>query len=411
MKYQDVVRRLQTYLPYYTGYFSEELDVTSLSSVSNVITCVTSTAHGLTTNDYVFISGALVPIPITTLTFDDNQGQIVYDAINGILVNGIYQFMNRALSGNTVENLGTKVAFATTSVDHDLSMGWQTQVQVSGADQDEYNGTHYLLQVSNRENFVYLMSDDADTPATGDITFLQDLIYGFNGWVKVTVVDDYTFTYEATGDIPDVTAAGDIILRTIPRISGALTIETAVLAYTKHSINKIWGFVVMENDVASKDRGTPNDAIMQARSGSNYYRQLMIQGFTFYVFVPTTYKNVTGQEQKYSGGIEARDFIQDLTPAICKTLLRSKFPTGFSEISSDPLVIDQHGAYEYQEAFYIHKFTFQSTYYLNITDAFDRLDTRAFRDVYYDFNNLLENYNSGKTEMTAHVDLDDEPLT
>ena len=405
MKFRDIIKRLQVYLPNFTSLFSDVISLTSLVSASNVVTATSTTPHGLNPGDYININGALVPLPIVNLTSVDTGGDIVNYALNGPYPNG-------ALFGKTVAQLGTNVAFAETSLPHDLTEKWNETVQISGATPDGYNGTLYLLQVPNRKNFAYLLNGTLASPATGtDITLLQNVPFGFNGWIQIlTTPTDTTFTYAANGTLPDCTAQGTIIAQTTPRISGALTYDKANYAYTAKLPNKIWGFVVVNDDVASKDRNTNSDAVAVFNSGAAYFRQLISDGFSFYVFCPATYVD-NGGEQIDSGGIEERDLMEDLYPALLKSLCRVRLPTPFNEESVGQIIFLEHGFHDYLDAYYIHRFLFEQSYYIDILDTNPNNNTVAFRDVFFYYDSFFDKYNSGNIVMTAHSDLDDVPLT
>src|SRR5665213_1189077 len=111
MKAADVAAQLRLVVPSLTSLFSTNLTVTSLTYDAGIVTAVTSTAHGLSTqNNGVLISGALVPNPIISLTSD------------GLVASATTE-NNHDLTANQ----------------HDIANGYEPLVSVEGADFTEYN--------------------------------------------------------------------------------------------------------------------------------------------------------------------------------------------------------------------------------------------------------------------------------
>lgn len=112
MKTEEIVNQLKAILPRYTGDFTTNLSVSSLSQTAGVATATTATTHGLEVGEKVLIVGAKVPLTITSLT----------------------------RVGNYV--------LAITSGDHSLIRG-NTTVEISGANQSDYNGVKKLYTDKN----------------------------------------------------------------------------------------------------------------------------------------------------------------------------------------------------------------------------------------------------------------------
>ena len=112
MKTEELVNQLKAVLPRYTGDFTTNLSISSITRTGSVATATTALDHGLEVGDQVLINGAKVPVVISSLTR-----------------NGTY-------------------ALAITASDHPLIRG-NTTVEVSGADQSDYNGVKTLLTDKN----------------------------------------------------------------------------------------------------------------------------------------------------------------------------------------------------------------------------------------------------------------------
>jgi hypothetical protein len=361
MKISDIVNQLFRALPKYTNYFTDNIAINQITSSALIATVETSTPHGLNTNDYVHISEALTPNPLTSLKRIDN------------------------------------IAYGVTTNDHDLTQNFPPQeyIEIAGADQSEYNGTHKFLLEPNRRNFSYEISGTPVTPATGSPELLENLIYGYNGWHQITVIDSSNFTYTLP-KAQSSPAKGNPICQKVPRISGTITAERADAAYTKKPAGKLWAFVVIGNKIANKDRQMTNDSTYAPGKGSDY-RQLVIQPFSIYIFVPAS-STIAGRQ--------ARDLCTDLEPKFCKALLRYTFPSQFAQENYSGVVFSASNFMQYNPAYYVHELVFETTQYITYEDTIDDSIGVAFRDIDIDYLSVF----SDNVIMTDSINLDNEPL-
>lgn len=358
MKAEFIVNQLKTALPLLTDYFNDVLNVTSMTRVGSTVTVITATAHGLTTGDIVSITGATTPVQISSIT-----------------------------------RVGT-IATATTVDNHDLTEGWQSEVLIEGADQEQYNGLNSLLSVPNRRTFTFEVLGSPATPATGTMYLYDDYFFrGYNGRYAVTVINATTFTYETT-KTPLSPAQGTIKVKKNPRVSSAVNIERMLESYTAQADNKLWAFVELQDVLASKDRYIRNDA-SATMHGGNAWRQRLITPFSVYIFTPTT---------NSLSASSARDLMQDISVYLFRSLLGFKFPTGYAEETWAQVTFVSHGFYEYTPAFYVHRFNFETVLDLIYEDTVGPNLNVAFRDIHLDF---LKNSN---VIMTSDINLDVEPV-
>jgi len=362
MKAYNIIAQLQSVLPLYTDYFSDSYDIVSLTRSENTVTAQTSIPHNLSVGDWLVIKGALTSFTLNSLT-----------------------------------RIGT-TAHGITNNPHDLTENYQENVNIIDADQIEYNGEHKLLTVPNRKNFTFYVEGNPATPATGDIKLIENIAVGYNGWHEITGVDTDTFTYQIETE-PESPALGTITAKTRARISGAVSIDRAIQSYTKKNTDKMWGFVVLGTAAANKDRQTYSDATFSPGKGE-IYRQEIVQPFNIYVFVPTT-STISGRKE--------RDQMDDVLVALCKSLLRVKFPSGFYEVPYSGVVFSSHAFYDYVQAYYVHEFIFETSAWIVYEDTVDPDYNVAFRDIYLNYESGL-NREAG-TIMLDHIDLDDEPLS
>lgn len=373
MKIEDVIQQLQCTLPIYTDALTDNFDVSAAIRTGTTITIATTQPHGLSTGNYALITGARNPISISGL------GQ----------------------TGG--------IATATTSEDHDLTFNQQefnyqqyTYIEIAGANEAQYNGIHRLRGVENRREFSFEVDSGSPSPATGTIYLLQTG-RGYNGWYQVTVIDPNTFTYESTEFAPNSPAQGAIKAKLRPRISGGVNADEVIRAYTKQidagAIRVLWAFVVMGDKIANKDRTVNTDATSSFDRGAEY-RQEFIQPFSIYAIFPATNSIVARKE---------RDDADELVLPLCKSLLRLKLPTGFSEAeghSGATFLSDRFSLYN--NGIYVHEYTFETTGYITYNDTLAPEDSFAFRDISLNFKSI---FNPDQIAMTANIDLDEDQLT
>lgn len=360
MRASDIVKQLAVYLPTFVDDFTTNVAVSSLTSSGTTAIATTATDHGFQINQQVNISGALAPIEITSLTR------------SGIL--------------------GTLV----TSGDHDITENAGFTVQISGANEANFNGTFTLEAVPNRRTIIFLMDDSGATTATGTPLLLSgsNPFAGYGGLVKITATPAANqFQYE----VPDglySPASGTITAKANPRIASASTFERLIEAYTKQAAGAAWLFVVLGDAVADKNRNIDTDATDNIQSG-NYFNQRLIQNVQLYCFIPA--KNEIA-------AANARDKCEELLKPICRSILAVKFPS-LVENKNNPLMITGHGFQAYSSAYYVHQYAFEATLQLGESDIFVPADDVAFRDI-----DLTAGLDIGTETFNTLIDLDDEPL-
>lgn len=358
MRADLIVAQLQQTIPRYTNLFSDTLAISSLTYSAGTVTAVTASAHGLNTNDYVYINGALTPITITDIT-----------------------------------RVGTQ-ATATTASNHDLTDNYQETVTISGADQAGYNGTHNFIHQPNRRTFIFEVANTVVTPATGSPKLLQNIAAGYNGYHKITRVDDTTFTYQITST-PESPAQGTIALSKSLRISAAVSIQRFMESYTKQGYNQLWMCVVLGNVTTSKDRLTLTDRTVFYSPMADV-RITIIEPFSLYIVIPTV-SEISARA--------ARDLMSDLFPIITKSIGGKYIPSGFSDTTQYGLIMTGHSYVEYSYAYYVHEFNFEYSYEITSRDLVATDSSVAFRDIELQFMNSFD-----EMIRDVKIDLDDEPL-
>lgn len=369
MKANDVILQLAKRLPEFTTLFNDVLDATATSSGLTATVDTSPTPHDLTVGNAVIITGAQVPIVITSLS----RVGTVATAICG--------------------------AGPPSIADHDLTEFIPTQVIISGANNATFNGSKTLLSVPNRQTFTFQVADTGDLVDTGAPLLLNgtSALQTYNGVFEViSTPTPQTFTYTLLQELPQ--PIGGIVVNTNSRVSGAVEIERATQAYTKQNINKLWAFVVMGDTIASKNRSTLSDATSneQRQQQGDAFRQQIISTVSVFVFIPSSSE---------VGGRLARDTAQDLFRPICQSILNERFDSGLFNAEYNSLQFNNHGFFFYNAAFYIHQYTFEQVEDLQFEDTVGFSVDVAFRDI-----GLTQQIDFGTELITASIDLDDVPL-
>lgn len=364
MKAQDVVTQLAVLLPRFTDAFTRNFSIVSLTRAGTTVTATTDADHDMEVGDQANVIGAQVPIPVSALTRAGTVGTMVTDT------------------------------------PHDFTKWVQSEVELTGSNEAEFNGAFPIIDVLNRLTATFEMPDAGPVAATGSPLVLNGAsaltLAQYNGLKNVTAVPATDqFQYELTDPAVFTPPAGTIAAKTEPRISAVVNEQRIIDVYTRQPPADFWAWVVLGPTFSSKDRLTQSDAVADMGRGENY-KQDMVQSVSVYIAIPTA---------DQIAARKARDQIEDLRRPLFRSILSSSFDSGLFVGAQKPLVFNDDGAFLYNAAYYVHRFTFQQTSDITFDDTIGYDVDVAFRDI------LLEMGVSTGTEiMTARIDLDDEPL-
>ena len=362
MRAEDFILQLAVRLPALVDDFTTPFSISSLTRSATTVTATTTTVHGLTVGKSVNVVGAQTPISI-----------------------------------NTITRVGI-VATLVTATDHDMTEGAFTTVEISGANEAEFNGTFTLVRVLNRRTITFKVADSGPGTATGTPLLLNGSspLQSYNGLKDVTAVPTTTtFQYEITDSTLFTPASGTITAKTSPRISGAVDDERALESYTKQKAGDAWLYVVVNDAVANKSRTLEIDGTDNVQR-TNHFKQFLAQTVSLFVFIPTA-----GQ----ISGRKARDRAEELFRPICQSVLFAKFDSLLATGKYNALMFNEHGFHGYNTAFYIHRYTFEMTLLMSIDDTIGADEDVAFRDI-----SMSQGHNVGTGVINSEIDLDDEPL-
>lgn len=368
MRAEDIITQLANLLPQHTDKLTTNVSVTSLTLSGTTVTAQCAAAHGMVVNQQVNIVGAKSPIVINSLVRSGTVGTLITDTP--------HDFIKHTTLPQTVE--------------------------LSGATEVEFNGTFVLLSVPNRNTVTFKMVDSGATAATGSPVLLNGWSYlqGFNGLQQITAVPAADqFQYEITTTPPTNTAAGTIVAKTAPRISGAVTEQRVIEAYTEQGPDEWWAFVVLGDVTASKSRQIDSDATANIQRG-NEYRQQIIQPFNVLVLAPSS--NTIAARQ-------TRDECEAFFQPLCKSLLFSKLDSGLNVGAQNPISFVSHGVFAYDSAFYAHLYSFEAVADITFDDTVGYSEDVAFRDI--DFTMFPDPGNQIDPLTILPIPLDDQSTT
>jgi hypothetical protein len=172
-----------------TGQVADEIAygpfqaITSLTSVADLATCVTTLAHGFVTGADVTIQGAtetgyngrwnITVIDEVTFTFLF-AGASASPATGTPKVSNMGDYWKALGSKVTLTSLTSSTTTATaTKAAHGFVTG--QYVTIAGADQAAYNGT-YQITVTDADHFTFTFAGSGTSPATGTITAQSSVV-------------------------------------------------------------------------------------------------------------------------------------------------------------------------------------------------------------------------------------------
>jgi len=342
MKAQEIFNQLITYLPLQTNLFNDILNVSLTCNASKVVTAITSIPHGLITGNVICIKNALEKLSIVSIT-----------SSNG-------------------------VATATTATNHDLTMNFQSSVNISGAVQSEYNGIKTLLSVPTRKTFTFEITGTPVSPATGTIYLNELRADGYNGMFNITKINDTSFTYTALRVLGIQTGTAQLSL--MPRIFVATDIERVVELYSEKQDNNYCLFIQLAGTTASRDRNVRSDATYEYMKGREYTQQLM-QQLNLYIFAPTTNTSNAGN---------IMDTMQDIRKYLINCLAGFNLNNLYTSNEECLLTFVSDDIELYNGAFLVYRFTFETIFEITKADIFHPLDSLAINSLEINYLNSYE---------------------
>lgn len=342
MKASEIVNHLQKWLPQQTNRFTRNFPVT-IDRAGDLVTVTSATqGHQLQVGDAVAFAGAYTPINIIS-----------------------------------IDRVGT-VATVKTASRHNFTTGdrqTSSVVTISGANEDEFNGTFPFLACLTPTKFTMQVEDDGPTEVSGDPILLNGEPYlrTYNRTFRVgSVLSPVAFTLTDSRDL--VAPVGSIECRAKPQITGAVDYNSAIEAYTAQETPGLWAFVCLDDEISSVSRFLSNDAI-EVFNSSNDLQQRMIQSFSIYVIADT------------SGEIAGRpstDEMQDLKLFLSRCLIGKRFDSDWNQPAESGVVWDSMGVQGYYQSHMTYRFSFQQMNVVCRGSSFKAMEDYALREINLD---------------------------
>ena len=224
-----------------------------------------------------------------------------------------------------------------------------------------FNGDFPIIDIPAENQFV-IVASAAPSGGIGRVLENRNL---FISPAVVTKDGDDSFS------IPDVDTGlpPNLVFETLTfvksaRIYVAATVERAKAMYTRVDAEEDVLFIVMQSEVASKNRQTESDAILTAKA-QNPIRLKYLPEVTFFVFIKTP--------DDLSGAAAQEAAFREIRTAIRKAMYAHIFleenddsiDTQFAAIES------ANSPEEYDTAVYVHSYTYQIPYEI----SFEQGDT------------------------------------
>jgi len=374
MRATDIVRALADTLPLYTDGFSTSVEIAAATLNGTTLSVDTVAPHGLARDGQeVALRGLSAPVQIDPASFS---------------------------------RVGSSATFRTLQ-DHDLTLSQRDRasggktVTLSGAAESEYMGEFELLSVPSRRQVVISVPDTAPATISGAPLVDDGGVNIFNVIAPATITSPASFTLAVPSAYPLSPVVEGASVATSLRIASVLSVDEYLQdVYTKKAIGEDVIIVQLGDVSQSKSRDEETDASTSS-SGEYAFNATLLQPFAVYVV-----QNVTDQLTATA----ARDKIEsEYVPAVFKSLLRRPFDTGFT-YSSYRATFTGHGVYAYfdvtgkNKAIYAHEISFQQIVQIDRADTYAEAPSVAMRDV-----SLAITTNIGTGELTASVDLDEQP--
>jgi hypothetical protein len=453
MKTEEIVNQLKAILPRYTGDFTTNLSVNSLTQTAGVATATTATAHGLVVGEKVLIVGAKVPLTITSLTRVGNyvlaitsgnhslirgNASVEISGANQSDYNGVktlYIDKNHFLSAPIIDiesiTISGTTATVTTKTAHGYVDNANVEVHIYGASNENYNKLTTLdsvptsttftytvygatedavasparslqcRQMINDRTFIFEVSGNPTTPAIGTITQLTTYKDGYNGYKTVaSAPTSTTFTYACTSTL-GTPAQGVISARFDPCITGSVDYERAAAMFQSDvdaGQSTKWAVVVLGEETTSKNQRNSGDGISNNLNGE-LIRENFYQNATVYIFIPC---GKTDDQLLYS---MTKDKAYSYKPYIFRALLGFKPTANLAQDRYSSLISVSNGTFLFNGSYYVHQYTFQANGWFNQGDAVEPDDVFAFRT--FDFD-VLDNEGFETSVMEIAGDVDEE---
>jgi hypothetical protein len=312
---KQIENRLKQILSKYTTDFSEVKEVT-LTSQNNIVTA-DYLNHSLNTDDYVVVSGAKRSVDIASIVKISNE------------------------------------VIVTTIQDHDIVDNLVEIVNTAN-----FNGS-YTIEVLDIKRIKFNKVGNFANENTGKL-LLTDY-NGFNGFKKITKIDNNKFTYQSDVAIYGNSNAYISIGSRIQHIGSS---DRAVNFFQNNNLSqsKPWLFIILGDEKIENQGSAITTENISYQGQSYYYRSLL--EFSLFVAIPTANSSFASAESD-----KARSYIMP----ILKSIGNYRFTSNLTQQKYQPCVYNGNATDEYNVAYYVHRFDFLVAGEVQSNDTIDEL--------------------------------------
>ena len=324
MRVLELEEQLRCFLPLYTPYFCEPLEVVEYTATTTEATVETATPHLLEVGE-----------PVT---------------LNGV------EFINPVVSATQVNGVATiEVQYPS-----NYTYPYSNTITLEGATESEYNGTFDIIDTPTRKYFRITVPVATPATATGDIQMIEYNSAVYNNMFAVTEVVSPTVFKIAVNGNPFTTTTGTCYPYIATRIAGVISIERGIESYTKQENDDFWLFIAANNATASTSLAINTDFVQEYTTG-DFYRSTVEEAFSIYVVTPTVDSINPAEIQDYCRN--------ELKLALIKSLV-GFHPADLYYNGYQGVYYQSDEQYEYNTAYYIHKYNFGCTVDITLQDIF-----------------------------------------
>jgi len=346
----DILSHVKTYLPNFTNLFTDEL-ACNADILAGQILRINYPAHNKTAGQKIQVVNSLLD--------------------NGI--NNVVQFIDGAIIG---------LRF-TTNVDHELTYGYNTQVELQGFSDSQFNGIFILYGVPDGNMFEIL--HDNLPVLNGNEVLRENRELGINRVNVITNIVDANNIEIDISDLPDfdIKPVYGLSIITNYRMAIVTNFKRLEELYTKQLPDSNWLFVIMEDVSASKERNLQNDATV-LNTLQTAQRIKNIGRFTVDVIIPT------------KTTIAGASAIQLSYTTIYEALMNIITGFSFDTYENNYLcAMIGHGSLVYNNAYYGHGYTFEQVFETTSANTFKEnvIQSVPFRRINISFAELQDGSN------------------
>lgn len=367
MQAQEIIGQLQTVLPQLTDVFTDNVDVASVTRSGTVLTVQCKGVHKGEVNGLVSLAGSVTPLSVASIT-----------------------------------RVGTLLTVVT-STPHDFTYNSDIQdaptFTIEGANESVFNVLHTIKEVLNRKTLTVEVDDSGATSGTGTMTILggASILQGHNLPYRIQSAPtptSFTVFHPGTTLLDPV---GDIKARLSPRISGGISIDRVIAAYTEKSRTDYLLQVILEDVDASRDLKSRSDATSERVLSENFIQRVQTP-FSVFLFIPAS-DDLSARE--------VRDIAQQMWKPLCQALVGKRFGSDLTDIEQGAVNFLSHGVQDYTGSVYVHRYSFLQMVHLTFGDTVGAPDSVALRNI----DLTLTPSTGDDTVSTTNIDLDEEPLS